>query len=772
MNQALSDLLGWLLGLDTLSFGGDGVALAWERPWASWIWAVLLAGCILLAWWTYRRLEGSFRARFTLGTLRGLALLVVLVMLSGPMLTEESQRTEPDWIVVLADRSASMDVRDVQEGVSRDQQLRELVRTSWPAWAERSTRSRVLWLGFDSAAFDLAPVEGGINLGEADGIRTDVATALASALDRTAARSVAGVVVLSDGRSVGAPDAPLWDRLRAQGTPIFAVPLGASGVTRDLSITATGPQRAFVEDAVPIAVRIDRVADDGEITMATARLIDSATGLLLDERRVEVGPQGADVLLQTTPQEAGSVTWRVELSVDGGDLIAENNTQDLSVQLVDEPLRVVYIDGSPRWEHRYLKNLLLREDSVTSSSLLLAANRRFTQEGNVALVGLPRSPEEWAEIDVVILGDVRPELLGDEVLSQLRDHVATRGAGLIWIGGPASTPHRYRGTALGALLPFTVSEQARMAVWSEPVTMARSEGAEAMGVLRLGDRVDEPWPAQLRDPATGWSRLWGVQQISIDQLKPAAVPLAFAITGAESADDQWPIVMTMRYGAGRSVYMATDETWRWRYGLGDLLFDRFWLPIIRLAGRESLARLGTEVAVTIEPREPLVGQPATVEVRLLDQSLIDAATETLVLELQRVGDQEPRRVTVRRRAEGDATYIGSWIPQEPGEHRVRSGTPLLAGIGLDQSVTARVVDDERRDPRPDHALLASLAERTGGRVVPPDELSTLPELIPNRAVVLDSPPTIEILWDKPLVLILLITLLTAEWLGRRLLRLA
>lgn len=764
-----------LFGLDAVRFGVEGVRFGWQHPWPGWVWALLIGGSGVLGWWVYRRVPMSKRWRATFSVVRAAALLVVLTMLSGPALIESSRRVEPDWIIVMADRSASMDAADGPGGITRDAQLREALRKGWPQWAQRAKHSRIVWLGFADGAFDLNASEAGVNLGTADGGRTDLAGALDAALDRAAARSLAGIVVLSDGRSSSSLSASSWERLRAQAAPVFTVALGATGQTQDLAVTASAPGRAFVDDAVPVAVRIDQVAQDGARIDATARLIDQDTGLVLDEREVHLEGGSAELTLLSTPKLAGEQRWRVEISTSVQDLVAENNQQDVVLEVLDEPLRVVYLDGTPRWEQRYLKNLLLREDSITSSALLMAPHRRYTQEGDVALIALPSSPEEWATIDVVVLGDVRPELLGDETMNQLREHVATRGAGLVWIGGAAATPHAYRGTPLAALLPFVTDGRGSTSVWDGPVTLARADAADALGVLRLGDRLREPWPAQLLDPATGWSRLWGVQRIGIDQLKPAAVPLAFAISESSGEDPQgWPAVMTMRFGAGRVIYMAADETWRWRYGLGDLLFDRFWLPMIRMAGRQSVARLGTEAAVRIDPRRPVAGRPVSVEVRLLDQSLVDAADAEVELAFTRTGDPdaEPERVEVRRRGTDDPTFLGTWIPSQPGTYQLSAATPLLAGVGLEQEVRVVRADDERRDPRPDHALLAKLAERTGGREVPTAEFAALADEIPNREVVVASPPKVETLWDTPLMLLVLIGLLTLEWVGRRLFRLA
>src|SRR5262249_15624958 len=81
------------------------------------------------------------------------------------------------------------------------------------------------------------------------------------------------------------------------------------------------------------------------------------------------------------------------------DMIESNNSAPISVDLVDRPIRVAFFDGYPRWEYRYLKNLLVRERSISSVVMLLAPGKRYVQEGTTVLDSLPQSPEEWSKFD-------------------------------------------------------------------------------------------------------------------------------------------------------------------------------------------------------------------------------------------------------------------------------------------------------------------------------------------------------------------------------------
>lgn len=830
----MSDLLNWAFGLERLRLGDAGVSLAFERPLPAWAWALAAAGAVALAWWSYSRLVGAGGrlARASLAGLRAATLLLVGVLLSGPQIVRVNEQTEPDWVVVLADRSASMQIKDAPpvgtpdapgpaapagERITRDEQLRRAIGAHAALWGALARERTLVWMGFDAGAFDLAPGSGADgpdaagmpDLGAPAGRRTQLGASLEQVLRRAAARPLSGVVVLSDGASADTVPRGVLRRLEAEQIPVFVVPLGSASPVLDLALTRVeAPSLAFLHDAVAVRARVERLggAADGAVAASgRVRLIDAQSGAVLDERSLpppeEWQADGADVTLRTRPGEAGRVQWRVELLPDVPDLVDANNAAAVGLELVDRPLRVAYFDGYPRWEYRYVKNLMLREGSITSSATMLSANRRYVQEGEQPLDAVPRSPEEWAPFDVVVIGDVRADLFSHEQLEALRQHVAQRGAGLLWIAGPASTPWSWVGTPLGDLLPFRAGAGvpgggARLAEWDEPVTLARTPLAERLGLLELGDTPDEPWPRRLSDPATGWSRLRYAQRLEREILKPTAETLAVAL----SADD-WaqlsarvprgdvtpalgdlgvPVVISMRYGAGRVLYVGTDETWRYRYARGEALQERFWLPLLRLQGRESLSRGGQSATLEAAPKRAAVDQPVRFTLRLLDQALVDERPGGVALRIERVGpDAEPwPPVELSLSPDGarDAgatflTYTGTFLPTVAGTFEARAVDPLLFRLNLSVRFEAALPDDELRRPEADHALLARLAGDSGGVVLAPDDLRALPALLPKRALTLAGAPDIETLWDKPGVLLVLVGLLTAEWIGRRLIKL-
>jgi hypothetical protein len=181
--------------------------------------------------------------------------------------------------------------------------------------------------------------------------------------------------------------------------------------------------------------------------------------------------------------------------------------------------------------------------------------------------------------------------------------------------------------------------------------------------------------------------------------------------------------------------------------------------------------------IEASPQTALVNQPVRITLRLLDQSLIERRAGELDVAVSKGQDARRTRVTLRPESQSlenasVATYSGMWVPDEAGAFSIVPTDPALAGLELAASVTVLLPEDEMRRPQTDHAALAELAQATGGRVLTGAELTDLATILPNREVRLLGTPEVETLWDKPIALLVLLVLLGAEWIGRRLLRLA
>ena len=772
----MNDLLLSLLDLERIPVDAGPIRLAWTHALPGWLWVAGGLLAVLVGIEAYRRMPGSRTLRGSLAACRALAIVLVMAMLAGPVAELPREDVEPDRVLVLIDRSRSMSVADAEDPagggrISRSEQAEAAFQRASEDLAALGRRKEIRWFGFHEGLFTLGDEAEAIavpDFGEASGRRTDLGRAISQAVQRSGGRPISAILLASDGRSTRPVDPALARRLRSEGVPLVVVPLGSREPVGDLAVAdVDAPARAFVRDKVPVRLDMDRLGPALQRSGATVRLVDELDGTVLDEIRLEPGDERSSVTLVAEPKLAGETSWTVRIEPDEPDLVPENNVASVAIELVDRPMRVLFVDGYPRWEYRYLKNLLIREESIESSNFLLTADRDFAQEGNAPISRLPRTGEEWSPFDVIVIGDVPAGFFSPEQAERIRDHVADGGAGLLWVGGERSMPAGYEDSVLADLLPFTGGT--RLPAIGRPVTMEPTPLAERLGVLQLVLGDDRGWPEELRDPAVGWSQLSWAQRIDPGRLKPTAEPLARTVDAVEGSP--LPLLVHMRFGAGQVIYSATDEIWRWRYGRGEVLPEQFWIQMIRMLARDRLAAGGEAAVLEVDPRRTEIGRPVQVRLRILDARLAEVRRGSIEAEVVDAGGESVSRLELVPESGDGARHSATWLPDRAGGFTIRVPGGDLAELGLAASLTVREPADELLQPETDHPLLERLAAATGGRVLEPDRIGPGLEGLPNREVRTENPLR-ESIWDTPLVFALLLGLLALEWLGRRHLRLA
>ncbi|MCE2884331.1 MAG: hypothetical protein LW806_05450 [Planctomycetaceae bacterium] len=774
----------------------EAVRLVFERPLPAWGWFLSVMGALAVGWWSYRRLTGGSRTssrvwRGSLAVVRAAVLVLVALLVAGPSLRFERTRTERDRLIVLVDRSMSMSIKDAPGGVARDDQAAAVLANAEPALARIARTKDIEYVGFAGGVFtlqrdgsrtsrssseDATDGEGAVAatgstpverpaLGTSSGERTDLDIALRQALARAAGRPVSGVLLLSDGRSASPVSADALEAFERDSIPVHAVALGSATRLGDAAIVGVAvPGRAFVRDRVPVEVRVDRGGVSGEVAV---RLVDASTGAEIARKAVPESAEGeaageTTVVLDGASEDAGSRAWRVEIVSERPDLVRENDRSEVAVEFIDRPLRVLYVEGASRWEYRYLKNLLMREKDIESSIMLLSADRDFAQEGNMPISRLPRTREEFSKYDLFVIGDVPSGFFSPDQLAILRSEVADRGAGLLWIGGDRSTPSSWESTPLADLMPFKPPFALDARTGSS--ALAPTTAAARLGVMRLSDE-DDGWPDAFVDPAIRWSKLRYVQSVPRARVKPTAEVLAMAEGSGPIGEEPTPAVMRMRFGAGDIVYVATDEIWRWRYGQGERLPERFWVPIVRLLARESIAQGEARARLAVAPGRIAPGESTVVSLRIVDEESAAKAPGVVPVEVRDADGNPVARIELTRE-EGDASAF--FVPERTGRFTAIAEDPAFGRVEAPFEVVRD--DDELRRGDADHAALAEVARRTGGRMLDVDSVRGLAEILPLRARETDE-STERTIWDTWPALFLLLGLLAIEWSGRRLLRL-
>ena len=266
------------------------------------------------------------------------------------------------------------------------------------------------------------------------------------------------------------------------------------------------------------------------------------------------------------------------------ELLTEDNVGQVVVEFVDRPLRVLYVEGRPRWEYRFLKHILMREKTIRSSILLARGDGTFVQEGDVE-TPLPRTVEDFDPFDVIIIGDLPARVFNDQQVSpdpRPRHRPRRRRALDRRRVGDARVVRQHTvGQAAALRHPAEVTP---LDLSTGAVDLKPPPSAGDLNVLRLrrrGEDEDGQWPKQL--PALQWAQ-------DVGKLKDLAEPLAVTTL---ANDRTLPIVVRLRSGAGQSVYVATDDTFRWRLGTGNLYVQQFWVQLIQMLGKSRVTSAAT-----------------------------------------------------------------------------------------------------------------------------------------------------------------------------------
>src|SRR5205085_399395 len=151
---------------------------------------------------------------------------------------------------------------------------------------------------------------------------------------------------------------------------------------------------------------------------------------------LKLGPddQKQEVRFNYVPAQGGQFFYTVETAVQPGEIAADNNKRSFPQTVISKKLKVLYVEGEPRYEYRYLRNAILRDTSLDFGCLLLSGDTLNSGgEGNIRVRGFPASEKELFEYDIIVLGDVPRSYFSEQQLLALRRFVEDRGASLLMV---------------------------------------------------------------------------------------------------------------------------------------------------------------------------------------------------------------------------------------------------------------------------------------------------------------------------------------------------
>ncbi len=577
------------------------------------------------------------------------------------------------------------------------------------------------------------------------------------------------VVLFTDGQhNVASRPRDLARRLGNRKAEMHIVGIGTTRTPRDLAVLkVAAPGKVFPNTILSGEV----VINDGMPAGKPFRMTIEHQGRVLVEQDLfttEAGrrnipyrfPIESIVEQQRQVQNANlqftnlPLVFDVRLSSVEGEIDPDNNHSRLRVNVVTQESKVMIIDGRPRWEQRYLGTLFDRDERWQTRTVLanIGGRQGFGQRGP-RLDQFPATRAQLFEHQLIIIGDVAPQMFRDEELQWLRDFVQFNGGGIIFIDGHQERLVNFTGTALQPLFPV------------------RWTGAPDHRSLDLVYRPlsDHDAIKLASDPVANaelWRGLHGPRRVSLVQKLEGAEILLEVLEGNRRA----PMMVFRRYGAGRVLYCASDESWRWRYDVGDRHHERFWKQAAKWIMEEPFAVTDRFVKLDSGPPSYEINEQAELRLRLHDA--------TAMVRLQQAG-LKPAIILLRNGEPvaripldpdfNSAMYRGRTAPLEGGDYEVRVEVPGIPA-GQIQARTrfsvASVPTGEMGLLHCNEKLLRQMAADSGGKYYAEEDLDLLVEnLRPEnaRGEIIDERK----IWQSYWVFLPLIALLTTEWVLRK-----
>ncbi|MEZ5419378.1 MAG: glutamine amidotransferase [Vicinamibacterales bacterium] len=722
--------------------------------------ALLAVAAVAATVVSYRRAPRrlTFRDRAVLVALRTAFIGVLLLCLLRPMLVLRAAVPHQNVVAVLLDDSRSMRIADL-DGQPRaryvQDQFGDPARGLRQALGERFTVRTLRFSGGVSAAPSAA------DLGF-DGTRTRLAAALDQARRQLAGVPLAGLVVVSDGAdTTGDAIEPPLTALKAAGVPVFAIGVGRDQAEKDIQVgRITAPRTVLAGTTLLLDAVVTAHGYAGQAL--TLDVLDGGT--LAGSQGFTAGGDGQPVTVRVrfSALDPGPRVFTFRVTPQPGELLEENNVREVLIDVRDRREKILYFEGEPRFEMKFLRRAVTDDKQVQLVVLQRTADNKYLRlevdDPDELVGGFPKTRDELFAYRGLVLGSIEAAAFTGDQLAMLAEFVDKRGGGLMMLGGPRSfSEGGYAGTALGDTLPVVL---ARMTPPEQPVAVPLAVRPTRAG---SGHAVSQIAASEQASTAR-WPELPPLTTVNaVDAVKPGATTLLTAGDGRAER----PVLAFQRFGRGKAAAFLAQDSWLWQMHASITVEDQTHETFTRQLLRWLVDGVPDPVELTTAADRVDPGEPIVLSAEVADKSFV-AANDAVVTATVVGPDGSSTTVPLTWNGQRDGLYTGTAPTAAPGWYEARveatRGDTLLGESVA--HVQAGPGDAEFSESTRQMAALTRLADDTGGRAYTPETASRLLEDVQYTGRGITAVEERE-LWNAPIVLLLLLGLLSAEWGYRR-----
>jgi uncharacterized membrane protein len=674
-----------------------------------------------------------------------------MLLLWHPALSVTTLKPQQNIVAVLVDDSRSMAIQE--DGKTRLEQAVSALQGGLLKALEQKFQVRLYRF---SATLE--------RVGKLDHLAAAApATHIGEILKQVAAEGaslpIGAVVLVSDGAdNSGGIDLETIAEIRRHRIPVHTVGIGREQFARDLEISdVVTPPRALADSRLSAQVSFRQRGYGGR----KARLVVRESGKVLASQEVVLKSDGAQQTesLLFNAGLAGARTLQVSIDPLEGEENLNNNTVTRLVNVEPAKPRILYLEGEPRWEFKFIRRAIELDRSLQLASILRTTQNKIYRQGIATPKefeeGFPSTAEELFAFQGLILGDVEIGYFTTAQRELIRQFADRRGGGILFLGGRATLADGgYGASPFAELLPVALPDRKGTFHRDEAAAEVTAAGRDSL-ICRIEEQPEKNLERWKKLPL-----LADYQEVGAP--KAGAVVLAELLAPGQR---RLPLLITENYGRGRTALFATSGSWRWKMlqDHSDTSHAVFWQQLLRWLVSDSPGRVTASTPRPVLSDEARV--PLRVEVR--DQSfqpVRDARVEAHILGPEGLSDT----VELNPQPLEDGTYVADWSAEKPGSYLAEvlvkrgeeeAGRDVLM-FRREDGVAENFRAEQNRE------LLEKLAEQTGGNYYRPAGLSKLPEEISYSEAGITIRETRD-LWDMPIVFLMILLLAASQWLLRR-----
>ena len=723
--------------------------------WPVWLLAagVAAAAAAIAVSLSRRRDTLSVPRLAVIGLLQVAMVAVILTLLWRPSLSTQTLRTQENSVALLLDTSASMSYGEGEE--SRLQQaVAALDDGALDDLAELFEVRLYAFSGASEAIDALTDVP-------APGDATRIGGALVDVLREARSSALGAVVLISDGAdNSGELDTARLAEIAGYGVPVHAVGVGRESIPEDIELESVA-----VSDQVMPGSRISaqvsiRYAEPGE---ARLRVYDGDAVMASHPVTLPAGAGITTRWVEFDVGEAGVKDLRFSLDPLPGEGNVTNNTRYRTVVVPEARRSILYVEGEPRWEYKFIRRALDEDPAVRLASLLRTTPNKFYRQGidspDELEGGFPEDRETLFQYDGLVIGSFSAAGLTEEQQEHIRDFVSERGGSLLMLGGRRGLADGGWGNSVVAeALPVQLPDLDAASFMRVPVPVElTAEGQESLVTRLDADRETN-------------RELWlGMPDIADFQYVGAVKPGAVTLLEAEVRGTAQPLLVHQRFGRGQVYVLASGGTWRWQMQLPseDQRHETFWRQILHALVSATPER----VALTAERPYYIDEDEVVLRARVRDggfEPVGNASVELSVSGDAFAGDPAAAEPVLMQPVSGEpGAYEATVLADAAGlyrfEARAEVGEETLGRAGY--SVRRATGVSEHFQIQQNRPLLERVASLTGGRYFTLGQLDELPETIQFSEAGIVERELLD-LWNMPFVFLLLLLLKAGEWVLR------